>query len=191
MDQEPMITTGLKTCTWQLRQRQTQQFGLSGNGQVITRGRPFWVLQFEYENLKPADYQALSAWISRRNGGEFTFLAYRPDRPQPLSGPANSPSFSISGSNLVIDTNAGAINPGDMAAYITSNSRRYVGEVVNVASVSGDQYTCEMRPAPPSVVSGADLMQAQGEFILEPDTLSISEPYDLRKRVGFAARQVY
>lgn len=196
MNMEPFLTAGLKNCTWQLKQRNTTQFGLSGSNQVITKGRPYWHASFEYENMLDQDFRALTAWIARRNGQEFTFSAYRPGREAPLGyEPTATASYSVnvSGGYIDLDTNQGdgVMSAGDMVSYTDSAGRSYIGEIVSATETSANDFRCEMRPPPTTYASAGAIVSASGAFVLQPDSVSMSTPFDIKKRVSFTARQAF
>ena len=66
-DNEIMLTTGLKRCTWTPMERQTTPFG-RGGGIVVELGYPYWMIDFEYANLLDDDWRELTAWVARRRG---------------------------------------------------------------------------------------------------------------------------
>lgn len=188
---ELFLTKGLKSCNWRLEQRQTAQFSRSGSSQIITLGRPFWRVEFEYENLVDADYRALTAWLSRRKGGEINFSAYRPDREAPLNGSAStSATISTSSDEITVTPSPAAdLILGDMIAYTTADSTRFVGEITEIVSAPNNTQVVKTEPPALEYGSTPSLGRAYGLFRVEPDSITVSEPYDITKRVRFTARQ--
>jgi hypothetical protein len=194
---EIFLTDRLKDCSWFLSPRQSVPFGRRG-GQVITYGQPYWSAQFRYENLDEAGLRAMSAWIARREGARYTFTAYRPTRRKPASGLASNSGVGISAISTINSTisltglSTNAMAAGDMVSYYTAALGYYCGEIVSVGALSGGAQTVTVRPAPVTVnVSTPDVrvVEAIGEFQLDGE-VRLSEPYDRRYAVSFAARQV-
>jgi hypothetical protein len=194
---EIFLTDRLKDCSWFLSPRQSVPFGRRG-GQVITYGQPYWSAQFRYENLDEAGLRAMSAWIARREGARYTFTAYRPTRKLPASGLASNSGVGIASISTINSTvsltglSTNAMVPGDMVSYYTAALGYYCGEIVSVGTLSGGAQTVTVRPAPVTVnVSTPDVrvVEAVCEYQLDGE-VRISEPYDRRYAVSFAARQV-
>lgn len=187
-------TTGLKQCVWTLERRQTQQYSRDGSAQSIELGKPFWRVRFEYENMHDADFRALSAFIARRSNMQLDFFAYRVDRPTPLLSDESAlvTGLSLSGSDISLEmNNSDGLSLGDMVAY-EAEAGRYVGEVVGVSATFGNTTVVSLEPPAetPSGSPGALVVNPYGRFKLEPDSVNLSEPYDIQKRASFTARQV-
>lgn len=189
---EFMPTDALRECTWTLQERQTAQYSRGGNSQVIDLGDPFWTLTATYEGLGPAQFKALSAFISRRQGARVTFAARRPGRKPDFAQDPVGLGFVVTSGKLRIDAGATPVVAGDMVSYTTSGSGRYIGEVQSTSVVSGTNLECVMRPLALAAHATPDvaIVGAWGLFRLDPQSVQISETYDPRKRVSFSARQV-
>jgi len=192
---EQFPTKGLKSCVWSLSQRQTSQYGRSGNSQVIKLGEAFWRVKFEFENLTDADFRYLTSFIARRKGRMVSFAAYRPDRLKGLqhSGGVVPSAFSVSGDTLTVTMPGGQhFSHGDMISYAAASGGRYVGEVTEITSASGGTTVMKSEPSPVAAAGTHDAQSefAWGLFTLEPDSVNISEPFEITKRVSFTARQV-
>jgi hypothetical protein len=199
---EIMITKGLKSCTWRIVERQTQQFSRNGTGPVIELGAPYWEIDFRYENLSPENWRLLTSWVNRRRGAKENFSAYRPDRKAPLfRAEANDPAliFTIietvtEGNKVLVDYPAG-VSPyaavGDMVAYDSATGARYVGEVEEIEAVFSSR--TRLRTYPPAPLMAAspngNLYAATGLFKMVANTLQMSEPYTVKKTLSFRAKQ--
>ena len=192
---ELIPTTGLKQCIWKLEQRQTKQYSRNGSSQVIKLGEAFWVLRFEFENMTDANFRALTAFLSRRKGAIVSFSAYRPDRIKALlHSDGNAPSaLTVSGDEVTVTmNNSEAFSPGDMISYAAGAGGRYVGEVLSITSHVTNTTVAVVEPAPVAAHATHDAQTeaAWGLFTLEPDSIMLSEPFDITKRATFTARQV-
>lgn len=198
---EIMLTEGLKRCTWRLVERQTQQFSRGGSGPVVDLGDPFWEIDFRYENLDRAAWQALTAWVQRRQGAGVNFAAYRPDRKDPiLKQPGDTETdFEMRATNYgsieTVRIHWGLdyeLSVGDMVAYDASDGSRYVGEITEFAQYASQNAHAVVYPPRKDSATQAPnpaLSMATGLFRMVTDSLQMSEPYDPKKSLSFRARQ--
>ena len=183
-DNELMLTKGLKACVWTPNERQTTPFG-NGGGRVVLTGKPFWTIRLEYENLADSDWVALRAWLSRRRGAFSPFKAFRAMNRRPQGG-ATSCTVSAGGSGQITVNASPSAQVGDMVAYDVGAGGRAVVELTN--NVSGNLFDCF--PPAPTGSGNPEIVDAGGYFQLIPESVTMSEPFDPKKRLAFEARQV-
>lgn len=197
---EIFLTDGLKECSWEIIERQSEANTRENGGAVVTFGRPYWAMKARYENLEDSAFRALTAWLSRRKGARVTFTAYRPDRPRPVLNNAMSNSglgIGGAGVNIAASTvpltglSTTIISPGDMLGYSTLAGGYWVGMAQATATPSGGAATVTVWPYPqtPHGTPNVRLYQALGEFQLMGQP-SISELSSRDRTIEFSARQV-
>lgn len=190
---EVMLTDRLKSCTWRLVERQTQQFARGGASAVIQIGEPYWLIDLVYENLGATEFRALSAWLARRRGALVTFSAFRADRPHPANITAEPVATITSQDVSTIRVQAGPdlVGVGDMISYNAVSGGRFIGEVTNVVATGAGYADVNTVPLPPTPhgTPVVQLVPAVGLFRLEPSSVRITEVYEPKKRVSFTARQ--
>lgn len=186
-DNELMLTTGLKVCTLTPVERQTA-LGMYGGQQVITRGKPYWVMRCEYANLLDEDWAALTAWVARRRGASSPFYGFPAMRRSPINGATgvtvSSVNTSLGRANFS-PSGGGAFVPGDFVAYDSGSGRALVQLIENTAGSTWETF-------PPATAGGAnaDCTDPAASFRLIPQSVRMSEPFDPRKTLSFEARYV-
>lgn len=196
---EIILTDCLKECTWQLIERQSAAETRSNGGQVVSWGRPFWLLTARYENLSDQAFRALTAWIARRQGAVVPFTAYRADRPAPVLDPTRVTNSGLGVSAIDIEdstvsmTGMGTtvISPGDMISFMGAASGRWIGEAIATATPTAGAATISVWPPPqtPHATPAARLYRALGDFQLAGEP-TIREPSSRVRSLEFQARQV-
>jgi hypothetical protein len=197
---EIMLSDRLKACDWIQSFRQSDATTRGGNPQVVEHGRPFWVINFRYENLIPTDSydpnRLLSAWLGRRNGQAVPFTAYRPSRRTPFNHPtANNSGLVLSGYNSTtgaITLNKGNMAEGDMVSWDAADGSMFVGEIVTIDAVSGSSTTFKTFPfaKQPAGTENAKIVGAVGRFRLIPASIRPDDRADKRHGLSFSARQI-
>lgn len=194
---EIFITDRLKECSWGLVQRQSAPASRGGGAQVIVYGNPFWGATFRYENLDADGMREMSAWITRRQGSRYSFLAYRPRTRLPSGGATSNSGVTLAAvdtANSELDF-TGLPHPliaGDMVSYYTQASGYYCGEVTAAGTFSAGAQTVGVSPPPVAKHSSTPaprIVEALCEFQIEGQP-QVTETYDRKYIVSFAARQV-
>lgn len=181
-DNELMLTVGLKRCTWIPMERQTTPFG-RGGGIVVELGTPYWMVNFEYQNLLPDDWQALTAWVARRRGAKSPFKAFPAMKRSPKGG-ATSCTAAGQANGTVTVVASPAAEVGDFVAFDGATGRA----VVQLTADNGaNNFNC----FPPAPVGSAnpEIVDPGGYFQLI-GTPRMSDPFDPKKSMSFSARQV-
>lgn len=197
---EAILTDCLKECSWRLSERQSDAETRENGGQVVTWGRPFWMLTARYENLSDTAFRALTAWIARRKRSRVTFTAWRADRPAlALNASITNSGLGIGGAGVSIVNStvpltglgSNVISPGDMIGYSTLAGGYWVGEATATATPTAGAATVSVWPYPqtPHGTPNVRLLKALGEFQLvgEPN---IREPSSRVRSLEFEAHQV-
>lgn len=196
---ELLPTDGLRELTWSPPiERQSGLETRSGFGQTLLLGRPFWRLRASYVFQNDLKYRLMTAFLARRQGARYTFLAPRISR----RAPALAPSLTNAGlgvasvdiaNGTVTFTGVGTtvITPGDMCGFYTAALGYWVGEATAVATPTGGVVTIPVHPYPQNhhlTTPNARLKEALGEFKLSgvPNT---SETYDGKRAISFEAIQ--
>lgn len=195
---EAFLTDCLKTCTWSLAERQSEAETRENGGSVVALGRPYWVIDAQYENLDDAGFRALTAWLARRKRSRVSFTAWRPDRPALLLNSSISNSglgvsaVSISGATVSLTgLSTNVISAGDMLGFSTLAGGYWVGMATANATPSAGAATVSVWPPPqtPHGTPSVRLNKPLGEFQLVGDP-SMSEPSSRNRSLSFSARQV-
>jgi hypothetical protein len=195
---ELFLTDKLKECTWSLVERQSDAETRENGGQVVSLGRPYWMMTARYDNLDLETFRQLSAWVVRRKRSRVTFTAWRPDRPALAlnSSITNSglgvSSVNISGGTVTLTgLGSNVISPGDMIGFSTLAGGYWVGEATATAAPSAGSATVSVWPYPqtPHGTPNVRLLKALGEFQLVGEPSS-REPSSRVRSIEFTARQV-
>jgi len=193
---ESIITDRLKACAWSLNFRQSDVNYRGGNSVSIEYGPAFWIAGFRYESLQPDQYRTLTAWINRRYGSSVPFMAHLPSRRYPKNNPGTTNAglalSAYNGTTGSITLNKGNMAEGDMVSWKDSNSGQFVGEIVEVTSVSGGSTTFKTSPfaRAPHGTPSPRVFEAQGRFRLMPSSVRIEDGHDKLYSVAFDARQM-
>lgn len=184
-DNELMLTTGLVDCNWVPMERQTIMNAVGGQTPVMV-GTPYWQINFSYQNFATIDeFRELTAWIARRRGAFSPFKAFRAMLRNPRGG-ATSCTASGQANGTVNVSASPAAQVGDMVAFNSAGGGRCVVQLT--AANGGNNFDCF---PPAKTGSGSpEIVDAGGYFRLMPETLQVGEPYDIKRRVSFSARQV-
>lgn len=194
---EAWITDRLKECSWNLVQRQSAPASRGGGSQVIIYGNPYWMATFRYENLDEAGMREMSAWIARRQGSRYSFLAYRPRTRLPAGGATSNSGVTLSAvdtANSELDFTGlpHALEPGDMVSYYTAASGYHCAEVTEAGTITAGAQTVGISPPPVAKHASTPaprIVEALCEFQIEGPP-QIMETHDKRYSVSFTARQV-
>jgi hypothetical protein len=195
---ELFLTDKLKECTWQLVERQTDAETRENGGQVVSLGRPYWMLTARYDNLDIDGFRQLTAWLARRRRSRVTFTAWRPDRPALALNSSISNSglgvsaVSISGGTVSLTgLSTNVISPGDMIGFSTLAGGYWVGEATATATPTAGAATVNVWPYPqtPHGTPNVRLLKALGEFQLVGEP-TLREPSSRVRSLEFNARQV-
>lgn len=189
---------GMTKADWEPIEQQAAPETLSGDADVLELGRGYWVVNFEFELPKREDFDAISAFLTRRQGAAVTFTAPRFFRklPRDLSITSDA-GLTVTGlsksSRLVQFTGVGASKAytGDMISYRTVADGYYIGQVQADVDPVGGAITMNVWPEPMTQHASTPSprrIEALGEFRL--DGLPKWSGEGRRKRVSFKAKQV-
>jgi hypothetical protein len=194
---ELIITDGLSMMDWALQPLQSRRSSAAGASAVVTYGPSRWRLRVETDFLTLTQARRWSAWLARREGGRFTFTAWRLFRRYPLGslGVEDSPdllSVDYDNSRLVL----GSVGPyqarqGDMVSYRTAANGYWAGEIVADLDAVAGEIPITVRPKPVlphATTPSVRRVTALAEFELSTD-LDPFEDYSQR-RLSFEALQV-
>lgn len=197
MASESLPMDKLKRLQWLPTLRQSEAFTVGGSGAAIDYGEPYITITAQYENLTDAQMRVLSAFLARRNGRAVPFRAHNPARKKPIAiaNPAAlSPTISeVSTGVLQIDTGVSdQMSEGDIIAYKSFTGARFVGQISDIVASSGTTTDFMTQPAAqqPDGTPELQIFEAEGLFRLDPSSVDMSEPHDLKRRVSFTARQL-
>jgi hypothetical protein len=191
---EAMLTARLKACSFVPNLRQNDMTSRGGASQSVETGPPFWTASFRYENLRPSEYRALTAWIHRRNGTHIPFMGFLPSRRYPAGLPsADNAGLVLSSYNATtkaITINKAGMEVGDHVSWIAATGAQFIGEIVEIVTAGASTRFLTFPPAPsPHATPSPRIFEAYGRFRLMPNTYRPEDKYDGNYNISFEARQ--
>ena len=201
---ENMICSGLRVNNWAIKEQQTAPVSRGRAAAVVELGDPYWVADFEYEQLTNAQYKALTAWIARRRGAGVPFYGWQFANQAPLLHPAatndegnlQNSVTTVSDGELALRVPVSGVlilSEGDVIGYDGADGEPFMGLVERM--IDDGNPLSNVVQTRPQLVTPADpiamrVKRAYALMRLDPESVDLIEPVGAKPgSVSFSARQ--